>query len=298
MELAELAQLHPMPVVLYSAMPLAGARLRQAARWNVRDYFGPWIPTANPVFARWWQEVLTKLRAATFQKIVASPPIAAVPANALRVAALPTGVVVLGGSTGGSAAIEWIVRQLLPTTSCSIVIAVHLPAHFTKTLVERLRRITALPVVVGDSGTMLTPGKLIVVPGGGNTIVKTATDTPWISWQTNFVADTNPHGNQPSIDLLMQSVAQTIDRRPILGVILSGLGTDGTQGAKAIRQRGGQILVQRQAAVAAMPQSVVQAGYADQELLLGNIAEYINQFAQQARPIRRSTALFSHAICL
>ena len=292
MELAELAQLHPVPVVLYSAVPLAGTHLRQAARWNVRSYFGPWIPTTNPAFSWWWQDVLLKLRMAALQKVVPSFAVA-VPANASPVA-LPTGVVVLGGSTGGSAAVEDIVRRLSPTTSCAIVVAVHLPAHFTQTLVERLRRITSLPVVAGTTGTSLTPGKLIVVPGGGNTTVQAATGTPWISWQTSFAAAANSHANQPSIDLLMQSVARTVDR-PVLGVILSGLGNDGTEGARAFRQRGGQVLAQRQAAVAAMPQSVVQAGYANQELLLSDITEYVNHFAQQACPARRSIPLFSPA---
>lgn len=295
MELAELAQSYPVPVVLYSAMPLTGARLRQAARWNVCGYFGPWVTVKNPAFARWWQELLTKLHAATIPKTGLLPSAVTVSTNATPVA-LPTGVVILGGSTGGSAAVESIVSRLLPITSCAIIVAIHLPAHFTQTLVERLQRVAPLPVVAGTTGTPLTPGKLIVVPGGGNTIVKAATGTPWISWQTSFAADPNPHVNQPSIDLLMQSVARTVDR-PVLGVILSGLGTDGTQGARAIRQCGGQVIAQQQAAVAAMPQSVVRAGYANQELPLSDVAEYVNRFGQQPRSAHRSISLCLPALC-
>ncbi|MBO3269339.1 chemotaxis protein CheB [Hymenobacter defluvii] len=289
MELAELAQVHPVPVVLYSAFSLGGARLRQATRWNVHDYFGPWVPQESPAFFNWRLSLLQKLRS-----VVTHPETFVQALPEAGPTSLPTGIVVLGGSTGGSAAVESVVHQLLPS-NCAILVAVHLPALFTQTLVDRLRRVTSLPVVNGKAGTILTPGKIIVVPGGGNTTIKTATGTPWISWQTSFTeVELSAPNNLPSIDLLMQSAVQTTGR-PTLGVILSGLGNDGTQGARAIRQRGGQVIVQRGAAVAAMPQSVLQAGYADQELLLKDIPGYINRFALQARPGRRLVSSVSPA---
>ncbi|UOR07353.1 hypothetical protein MUN82_09695 [Hymenobacter aerilatus] len=289
MELAELAQIHPVPVVLYSSFSLGGARLRQATRWNVHDYFGPWVPQDSPAYVRWRLRLLQQLRAVVLQAGPAPQvlPIARQPTS------LPTGIVVLGGSTGGSAAVEKVVSQLLPS-NCAILVAVHLPALFTQTLVDRLHRVTSLPVVSGETGTSLTAGKIIVVPGGGNTSIRRGTGSPWISWQTNFVAESNPNSTMPSIDLLMQSVVQTTGR-PTLGVILSGLGNDGTEGARAIRQHGGRVVVQRDAAVTAMPQAALHAGCADKELLLRDIADYINQFALQARPGRRLVSSFSHA---
>lgn len=291
-ELGALAHHYSVPVLLYCTTPPLSSRMRLLARWNVQDYVGPGVPINHPDFAAWRTEVLHKIR----NVLVPGLPVRMRHATPSR---LPSSIVVIGGSTGGSVAAETILRSLLPTSTAAVLVAVHLPLHFTQALVERLQRSSALPVVAGETGTVLEPGKVIVAPGGCNMLVKAAADTPWVRWQTECrpTSGTNLSADSPSIDLLMQSVVQTTSR-PTLGVVLSGLGQDGTVGARYIQQYGGRVVAQdyASAAVYSMPESVIRAGLADAVLPLPGIATFINQFVSQARPgYRQTVSSSSHA---
>ena len=277
-ELAALARCYPVPVLLYADVPPLSSRLKILAHWHVRDYFGPAVAPAHPAFATWQAEVVRRIRA------VAAPP-ARPAAPAVLLAALPTSVVVLGGSTGGSVAMEEVLRHLQPPLTCAVLVAVHLPRHFTQALVERLQRATLLPVVAGATGLPLTPGQVLVAPGGGHMSVTAGPASPWVRWQVACEPGRSAGlgTDSPSIDRLMQSAAQTTGR-PTLGVVLSGLGRDGTRGARCIRQAGGEVVAQSSAsaAVPSMPAAVVRAGLADAVLAPPEIGAYVQQFARRA----------------
>nr|WP_262904720.1 CheB methylesterase domain-containing protein [Hymenobacter lucidus] len=202
----------------------------------------------------------------------------------------PSGVAVIGGSTGGVQAIESLVRTLPATLTSAVLVAIHLPAHFTESFVNRLRRATALPVVVGQPGTALEAGKIIVAPGGQNMVVNAVSRGPWLSWHTGFTTEAASLPDEPSVDLLMQSVARTVGRNA-LGVVLTGLGRDGTLGAQCIRQHGGFVIAQDEAssAVFSMPKSVIQTGAANIVSPLSDIADYVGRLATQLRINRVSS---------
>nr|WP_262904925.1 CheB methylesterase domain-containing protein [Hymenobacter pini] len=195
----------------------------------------------------------------------------------------PQGIVVLGGSTGGAPAVETLLRSVPAHFPWAILVAVHLPAHFTDFLVERLRRSCVLPVEAAGSGTRLQAGRVLVAPGGHNTVVQPMTGSPWLGWQTNFVSEASL--DVPSIDILMQSAARLVGRN-VVGVVLTGLGHDGTAGARAIRQAGGTVLVQDEAssAVFSMPKSVIQAGLASEIVPLSDMATTVLRYVQP-RPV-------------
>ncbi|WP_022822825.1 CheB methylesterase domain-containing protein [Hymenobacter norwichensis] len=255
------------PVLLYcESIPLAGT-LRETKRWGVVDYI-----LAVSSSTDWAGEVLRKVRLHLPQATTPSLQ----PVRLPEVPGLPGGVVVIGGSTGGTAAVEELVRALPATLACAVVVAVHLPGSFLDSFVKRLARVSALPVVAGWPGTQLEPGLIVVAPGGHNLLVRSALNSPWQSWQTDFSSEYSPSGDQPSIDILMRSVARTVGCN-VLGVILTGLGRDGTLGAQVIRQHGGTVLVQDEASsmVFSMPKSVIQAGWADTVLPLRDLASTI-----------------------
>lgn len=272
LSLERLHRQHACPVLLYaSATPLDGV-LREAARWGLYHFIGPLQSGAEETFRL---NVLRQLWAAPTKTLGAAAGIS--PVRHI-VGAKSSGLIVVGASTGGIEAVEHLVRALHPALACTVVVAVHLPAHFTASFVKRLSRVTALPVKVGRVGMTLEAGQIIVAPGGQNMIVESVKKGPWYVWQTNFSAEPSPCPDEPSVDLLMRSAAAAAGKQ-VTGVVLTGLGCDGTHGSQQVRAHGGRVMVQSEesAAVFSMPHSVIRAGYADAVLSLEQIAVAINQ---------------------
>ncbi|PJJ59980.1 chemotaxis protein CheB [Hymenobacter chitinivorans] len=282
--LERLSRQQAVPVLLYSATAAGRVVPRELAQWGVADYLQPIPSKDHPEFARCRQQMVAKIRA------VCQQPSRPTLAKRQLIAIPPSGVAVIGGSTGGAQAVETLVRALPASLTSAVLVAIHLPAHFTESFVNRLRRATSLPVVVGKPGTTLEAGKIIVAPGGQNMVVRSLVRGPWQSWHTDTTTETGPVLDEPSVDLLMQSVAHTIGRNT-LGVVLTGLGRDGTQGAHTIRQHGGVIIAQDEAssAVFGMPKSVIQTGAANIVAPLHDIAGYIGRLATQLRINRASS---------
>ncbi|WP_221766242.1 chemotaxis protein CheB [Hymenobacter metallilatus] len=290
--LEQLQRQFPVPVLLYCASTPLPGMLREAARLGVYDYFTA-APATAPELTEWNFQLRRKLLAAQ-PRPVAAPALAS--SRSRPIPLPPRGIVLIGGSTGGAPAVEAILRAIPETFPWAIVVAVHLPAHFTDTLVERLRRTTALPVEAAASGSRLAAGRVLVAPGGHNLVVQPITNSPWLGWQTNFVSEASL--DVPSVDILMQSAARLAGRQ-VIGVVLTGLGQDGTAGARAIRAAGGTVLVQDEAssAVFGMPKSVIEAGLASEIHPLMDIAAALVKQVQPRptspgpRPISRFQAV-------
>ncbi|MBC6607795.1 hypothetical protein H8B13_13295 [Hymenobacter sp. BT188] len=284
--LNRLQQQHSCPVLLYAtAIPLAGV-MCATARWGVYNYIAPLQLGNEQAFRR---AVLQQLRA------IPVVPRVATFINPLRhiVSAQPQSLTVIGASTGGTAAVEQLVQALHPALPSTLLIAVHLPAYFTASFAKRLQRLTPLPVKIGVAGIPIEEGQIIIAPGGQNMVLKPVQRGPWRVWQIGFSSKPNLSADAPSIDMLMRSAARAANSQ-VLGIILTGLGQDGTGGAKAIRARGGRIIAQSQesAALFSMPGSVIRAGHANAVLPLDQIAEIINQRAA----LPASTARFSQSL--
>ncbi len=192
----------------------------------------------------------------------------------------PAAVVVIGASTGGTQAIEYILKKLKPASNAVYLIAVHLPAKFTKSFARRLRSLTSLKITEGKIGMQLQPGKVIIAPGDCNMMV-----CPTIGTESDLHIDLSAAATDsfdlPSVDILMQSVAQVTDQ-PTLGIILSGMGTDGTAGSRAIWQSGGETIAQDEASsvIFGMAKSAIEKGYISKVLSLTQIPDYINRFTE------------------
>jgi two-component system chemotaxis response regulator CheB len=282
--LERLNRQYPVPVLLYSQVAAKVITPGEAAQWGVYDYLLPIVDKGHPGFSAYRLDVLNKIRticALPTDALLTRRPIIPLP---------PSGVAVIGGSTGGVQAVESLVRALPATLTSAVLVAIHLPAHFTESFVNRLRRATSLPVVAGQPGTPLEAGKIIVAPGGQNMVVRSMSRGPWLSWHTDSTAETSTVPDEPSVDLLMESVARAAGRNT-LGVILTGLGRDGTLGAQSIRQHGGFVIAQDEAssAVFSMPKSVIQTGAANIVAPLNDMAGYISRLAAQLRINRASS---------
>ena len=185
--------------------------------------------------------------------------------------------VAIGASTGGPRAVQEVLSKLPEGLSTSFIVSVHMPGAFTGTFAERLDTISELSVKEAENGEKVEVGKVLVCPGGKQTRVRR-------KGVTNFYININTEPSdaiyKPSVDISMNSVAEAYPGRS-LGVILTGMGSDGSKGMKAIKDRGGKTLVQNEetCVVYGMPKAVVDAGLADKvvslELIAGEIVNMI-----------------------
>jgi two-component system, chemotaxis family, protein-glutamate methylesterase/glutaminase len=162
-------------------------------------------------------------------------------------------LVLVGASTGGPRALHEIIPRLPVGFSAAVVVAQHMPAGFTAALAERLDRASELPVREAVDRALLHAGTVWIAPGGKQTTVER------IPGEGRCRLRVSPPGNhlhRPSVDLLFHSAVRAVGGRSI-GVVLTGMGSDGAEGLRAIREAGGQTIAEsaRSAVIDGMPRS-------------------------------------------
>ncbi|WP_223816227.1 chemotaxis protein CheB [Adhaeribacter rhizoryzae] len=192
----------------------------------------------------------------------------------------PQSVVVLGASTGGAKAIEYILSRIKPDLKTVVLVALHLPVRFTGIFTARLQSLTSLKVLEGKAGMRLEAGKVIIAPGNKNMVVNQHLGQHH-DFRINFSDEPADEFDCPSVDILMRSVAELAGPFT-LGVILTGMGKDGTTGTQAILQNGGDTVAQDEAssAIFGMAKSAIENGNIKKILSLTQIPDYINRFAE------------------
>ncbi len=190
----------------------------------------------------------------------------------------PAGVCILVASTGGPRAVRDVLQQLfLGTWSC--VVAVHMPAGFTAGFAERLADKTGLPVEQAKGGDRLLPGRVLVAPGGSHLLVERDAS----GWPIATLCEPSSWDRHvPSADRLLASAAATFGDR-VAAAVLTGMGSDGLEGARHVKERGGVVLAESEstAVVYGMPRSVAEAGLADRVLPLDRMAVALTQIARE-----------------
>lgn len=181
-------------------------------------------------------------------------------------------VVAIGVSTGGPKALGSMLPQLPGDFPLPIVLVQHMPPMFTKSLADELNRHCALNVCEAADGDVLRPANVYIAPGGSQMkVVRTA------AGHKVQITDDPPERNcKPSVDYLFRSVAESFGSN-VLGVIMTGMGDDGTLGSIELKRKGGAILAQheRGCTVYGMPRQVIEEGLADIITPLTNVASQI-----------------------
>jgi two-component system chemotaxis response regulator CheB len=185
--------------------------------------------------------------------------------------------VAIGSSTGGPKLLEEIITGLPADLPVPIFIAQHLPPMFTETLALRMDRNSALSVFHAEHGMPVLPGSVYVARGREHMRVKR---TPGSSPTIQISPEPQHLLFKPSVDELFESCAEVYGRRT-LGVVLTGIGYDGTIGARAIHNAGGVILTQnaQSCAVYGMPKSCYEAGLSTAQLDIDRIRRAILQLS-------------------
>lgn len=178
-------------------------------------------------------------------------------------------VVAIGSSTGGPAALRTILETLPPTLPVPILIAQHLATGFDRGLAEWLDSISELRVRLAVDGVHPLPGEVLIAPCG----LHLGVDKD----RRVRLSDARPiGGHRPAATYLFESVARVYGRSA-LGVILTGMGDDGTAGLRALKGAGARVLAQDEATcvVYGMPRAALRAGVVDESLPLSEIGPCI-----------------------
>jgi two-component system, chemotaxis family, protein-glutamate methylesterase/glutaminase len=181
-------------------------------------------------------------------------------------------IVAIGASTGGPTAIETIVNNLPANLSIPVVIAQHMPERFIESFAARIAETSGLNVSVARNGEPLLSNQIYMAPGTTNTRIEISGSTPVIK----YTQDQYKEFNSPSIDCLLESVATIYGSRAV-GVILTGMGKDGTMGLLKMKQAGALTLAQDElsAVVYGMPKVAFESGAASHQISLNEIPNFI-----------------------
>lgn len=278
----EIMRVRPTPVVMFSAHTVKGAKeTLEALDAGAVDFVTKPAGEVSADLSKVTEELVRKLTSAAAARPRAAPArasalppkkaVEAAPTSArpvsVRGGALLHKVCVIGVSTGGPVALSQVLPALPADTKFAVVVVQHMPAHFTATLADRLDSECALEVREAVAGDRPRPGLVLIAPGDRHLEfdergLVTLSDGPLV------------HGCRPAADVTMVSAAKVFGRRSI-GVVMTGMGRDGTAGALAIHHADGSTLAQDEATsvIFGMPKSAIDAGAIDEVAPLNEIAE-------------------------
>jgi two-component system chemotaxis response regulator CheB len=179
----------------------------------------------------------------------------------------------IGSSTGGPVALQNVLTPLRQNFPLPILLIQHMPATFTSAFAARLNTLCQITVKEAQHGDRLQPGVAYLAPGGKQVLIESK------AGGLTLKVIESPEGinYKPSVDITFGSAAKSY-RDKVLGIVLTGMGADGREGAKLLKQHGSTIWAQdaQSCVVYGMPQAIVNAGLADEQINLLQIAERIN----------------------
>lgn len=268
----------PIPVVIVSIADEAGEMALAALNEGAIDFVQKPTALANEKIFDLTEELIEKVKAAAkvhprgMPRRHLTPEVQ--PPVGRKMSSESLDLIAIGISTGGPQALTYLIPQLPRDLPVPVAIVLHMPVGYTKLYAERLNKISPLTVVEAEEGEELKPGVVMIAPAGRHLtfIRKPVTNTV----VTHL--DTRPFDtlHRPSVDVMFESAAEVFRNR-VLGIVMTGMGNDGRQGAAWIKSQGGMVFTEAESScvVYGMPRSVVEAGLSDRSIALENMASAI-----------------------
>lgn len=180
-------------------------------------------------------------------------------------------VVVVGASTGGTEALKDFLGAL-PEDCPGMVVVQHMPEHFTQAFAERLDRLSKVTVKEASNGDVVKTGTVLIAPGNSHLLLKREGNSYFVEIKNGPLVTRH----RPSVDVLFRSAARYAGKNAI-GVIMTGMGDDGSHGMKEMHDAGAYNIAQdeKTSIVWGMPGEAVKAGAVDKVLPLDKIAEEV-----------------------
>lgn len=281
--LKEIMQKQPTRVIMLSAHTQKGASATiLALELGAVDFISKPSGEISLDIRRLKNEIVSKIKMASeidldkFLSTLARPTTAkpAITQESVRFKKL----VVIGASTGGPRAILKVIQDIPIDIAAAFLIVQHMPEGFTLSFAERISWQSKLKAKEAGQGDIISRSKVYVAPAGSHMVIKRLPEQE----ENLLVLELNRNAPvnfvRPSIDVTMESAAEVFGS-DVIGVILTGMGKDGLEGAKKIKQKGGFIIAQDEetSVVWGMPKMVINAGSADTVLPLDKISAAIIQ---------------------
>jgi two-component system chemotaxis response regulator CheB len=299
--LREIRKRYPkLPVIMFSTLTERGAATTlDALALGASDYVTKPSNTGGieQTKAKIQAELIPKVKALC-PKTADEKPVSAAKVEPRRVPAKAASaqqridLVAIGCSTGGPNALAAVLPKLTGGFPIPIVIVQHMPPLFTRLLAERLDRQSSVRIREGTAGDVLAPACAFIAPGDFHMRLLREDKS------ARLIMNQEPPQNscRPSVDVLFESVAKEYGAN-VLGVVLTGMGSDGVRGAQCIRAAGGQVIIQDEATsvVWGMPGQVAAAGQADAVFPLEDLAAEIekranwNRFSGPGNQVNKTT---------
>ena len=180
-------------------------------------------------------------------------------------------IVILGASTGGTQAIEAVIRPL-PKNGPPTVIVQHMPAGFTKSFADRLNTLCQMEVLEAENGDSVIPGRVLLAPGNKHMLIKRSGAQYYVEVKDGPLVGRH----RPAVNVLFNSAAQHVGKNAI-GVILTGMGEDGAEGMVKMKEAGAENIAQDEntSVVYGMPRAAKERGCVDHVLPLHDIPRKI-----------------------
>jgi len=275
--LEKIMKLRPMPVLMISSLTQDGAEATlQALELGAVDYIAKPKVDLQQGLGEKQAEIVEKVKIAAKARVRSRAPTTArkaAPAIARVGSRAAEWIVAIGASTGGVEALRVVLCDL-PADSPAVVVTQHMPPGFTTRFAERLNRLAQVAVQEAVDGQRIMPGHVYIAPGNRHLeVVRTAAN---YACRLNDAAPVC--GHRPSVDVLFHSVA-TSARANAIGVILTGMGRDGAEGLKQMRDGGSATIGQNEATcvVYGMPKAAAELGATETELPIEKIAAAIGE---------------------
>jgi two-component system, chemotaxis family, protein-glutamate methylesterase/glutaminase len=181
--------------------------------------------------------------------------------------------VAIGCSTGGPPALQHLF-QSLPRMPVPFVVAQHMPPTFTRLFAERVNKLSVYEVKEASDGEIVVPGTVYIAPGGAQTEVRRIAE----GLQVRVFAAGSSDLYAPSVDRLLRSAAEACRER-LVAVIMTGMGDDGSEAIREVRERGGKTIAEssESAIIFGMPAEAIKTGAVDEVLSLSAIPDAIRK---------------------
>jgi two-component system, chemotaxis family, protein-glutamate methylesterase/glutaminase len=271
----------PIPIIIMSIANETGEAALTALDAGAVDFVQKPTALATEKIFEVSDELVEKVKAAAsipMARVKIAPPtrnaVVAKPAPSVIRKEL-VDVVVIGISTGGPQALKQLIPQLPADFPVPVAMVMHMPVGYTEMYARKLDEHSPLNVREARSGDMLQPGVALLAPAGRHLTFRRQADGTVISHLDSRPFEM-PH--RPSVDVLFQSAAEVYGSR-VLGVVMTGMGSDGRQGAAWIKAEGGLVYTESEetCVVYGMPACVVEAGLSDRSLPLDKMAQAIRE---------------------
>jgi two-component system, chemotaxis family, protein-glutamate methylesterase/glutaminase len=273
--LKKLMKYHPLPVIIVSSLTSEGGKLAlEAVESGAVEVLSK--PGAAYTVGDMKQQLADKIRAAARVRVpkgdngaMAQGGSVAVPSRALQ--QTTNKVIAVGASTGGTEALKKVLARFPPTVP-GIVVVQHMPPNFTTAFAERLNGLCAIEVKEAQDGDAVLPGRALIAPGNYHMLLRRSGARYYVAVKTGPMVC----HQRPSVDVLFNATAEYAGSNAV-GVILTGMGSDGAAGMLKMREAGARTIGQDEAScvVYGMPKEADRVGAVERVVPLERVADEV-----------------------